>query len=84
MTSIEPHLYLTDPYRAKSAPNPLPYPVEHTPVDGSDTKPQAKLEQIKNLLQEYNLPPEPHDITVTKLSKPGYPHRDEAHRLYQI
>lgn len=81
---IEDSLYRSDPYRATTSPNPLPYPVQFLPVPHDlATKFRERREGIEHLMEEFALPSN-FSLSVGRVVKPGYPNGDEPRLTVRV
>lgn len=74
---IETFQYRSDPFRSKTAPHPLPYPLKFSGVDLElFNKVRVRREDVKMILSECGLPVD-FDLSVAWLTKPGYSYGDQ-------
>ncbi|KKZ65080.1 hypothetical protein EMCG_01320 [[Emmonsia] crescens] len=69
--TIERYLYATDPYRASSHPNPLPYPVHGVEVPDDELPLPEQKAEILDLLAAHGFTAAP-EILLENITKPGY------------
>jgi len=73
---IETYMYRSDPFRATSAPHPLPYPLQFSPIQHDlGNKIREQYVPVEEILHRHGLL-ETFSLSAAWVSKPGYPYGD--------